>query len=277
MGKIRLDQLVTERGLVRSREEAKRRILAGHVRVDGVVVPKPGTPISEEATVELVGGDAPYVSRGGLKLERALDRFDVDVRDSVALDAGASTGGFTDCLLQRGARLVYALDVGYGQLAWKLRTDRRVRVVERTNVRYVTPDMFDPPTEIVTADLAFIGLVLVLPVFAELLPTGGDAILLVKPQFEAGREHVEKGGVVRDPEVHENVLRRVAVRGADVGLAPLAVTYSPIRGPAGNIEFFIHLRKGARPKRTLEEAIAATVEEAHLVLSTPGTNDEKET
>ncbi|GIX06445.1 MAG: TlyA family rRNA (cytidine-2'-O)-methyltransferase [Candidatus Poribacteria bacterium] len=268
--KRRLDLLLVERGLVDSRESAKRRILAGEVRVDGRTIAKPGTQVPDDATVELTGKPERYVSRGGYKLERALEVFRLDVRDRVVLDAGASTGGFTDCLIQHGARLVYAVDVGYGQLAWKLRQDPRVRPIERTNIRHVTLGMFDPPPEMATADLAFIGLSLVMPVFARLLPEGGLFFPLIKPQFEAGREFVERGGVVTRPEVHRQVLLKVAQRGLEVGLVPLAATYSPLRGPAGNLEFFLLFRKEATEEKALAEPLRSqieeTVQEAHRTL-----------
>ncbi len=265
--KKRLDVLVAERGLAASREEAKRRILAGEARVDGKSVTKAGAQVSASAEIELVGVRPRYASRGGFKLERALDLFDVDPTGTVALDAGASTGGFTDCLLQHGARLVHAVDVGYGQIAWNLRNDERVKLYERTNVRHSTLDMFDPPPEMMTADLSFIGLTLLMPVFATLLPGGADLVALVKPQFEAGRAQVEKGGVVRNPDVHLEVLRKVAARGVDVRMPPQEVTYSPLRGPARNIEFLMRfVRDGAEPPATLDATIADVVNEAHATL-----------
>lgn len=265
--KVRLDVLLAERGLTDSREAAKRRILAGEARVDGERVTKAGAQVAADVSIELVGANPRYASRGGFKLERALQVFDVDPTGAVALDAGASTGGFTDCLLQHGARLVHAVDVGYGQIAWRLRNDPRVRLYERTNVRYATPDMFDPPPEMMTADLSFIGLTLLLPVFATLLPPGADLLALVKPQFEAGRAQVERGGVVRDAAVHLEVLRKVAARGAAVGLAPTAVTYSPLRGPAGNIEFLMRfVRAGDATAGDLDGAITDVVSEAHATI-----------
>jgi 23S rRNA (cytidine1920-2'-O)/16S rRNA (cytidine1409-2'-O)-methyltransferase len=267
----RLDVLLAERGLAASREEAKRRVLAGEARVNGERVTKAGAQIAADAEIELIGLRPRYASRGGFKLERALEVFCVDPTDMVALDAGASTGGFTDCLLQHGARLVHAVDVGYGQIAWNLRNDPRVKNYERTNVRYATRDMFDPPPEMMTADLSFIGLTLLLPIFATLLPAGADLLALVKPQFEAGRAQVQRGGVIRDPEVHLEVLRKVAARGATVGLTPTAVTYSPLRGPAGNIEFLMRfVRAGAGhddgTPDSLDQAIANVVPEAHAAI-----------
>ncbi len=265
--KKRLDVLVAERGLAASREEAKRRILAGEARVDGQPVSKAGVQVAVTSDIEMTGSGPRYASRGGFKLERALELFDVDPTGKVALDAGASTGGFTDCLLQHGARLVHAVDVGYGQIAWKLRSDDRVKLYERTNVRHATPDMFDPAPQMATADLSFIGLTLLMRVFASLLPAGADLIALVKPQFEAGRAQVERGGVVRNPEVHVEVLRKVAARGVDVGMPPQEVTYSPLRGPAGNIEFLMRfVRGGSAPPATLDATITDVVNEAHATI-----------
>jgi 23S rRNA (cytidine1920-2'-O)/16S rRNA (cytidine1409-2'-O)-methyltransferase len=265
--KTRLDVLLAERGLTDSREAAKRLILAGGARVDGERITKAGAQVAADAEIEIVATKPRYASRGGFKLERALHEFAVDPRDKVALDAGASTGGFTDCLLQHGASLVHAVDVGYGQIAWNLRNDPRVQLYERTNIRYATPDMFDPPPDMMTADLSFIGLTLLMPAFASLLPSGGDLVALVKPQFEAGRAQVGKGGVVRDADVHQEVLRKVAARGRDVAMGPTHVTYSPLRGPAGNIEFLMRfVRDGDTPTDALEAAIPDVVREAHATI-----------
>jgi 23S rRNA (cytidine1920-2'-O)/16S rRNA (cytidine1409-2'-O)-methyltransferase len=265
--KKRLDVLVAERGLAASREEAKRRILAGEARVDGQPVSKAGVQVAVTCEIEMTGSGPRYASRGGFKLERALELFDVDPTGKVALDAGASTGGFTDCLLQHGARLVHAVDVGYGQIAWNLRNDDRVKLYERTNVRHSTLDMFDPAPEMMTADLSFIGLTLLMPVFASLLPAGADLVALVKPQFEAGRGQVERRGVVRNPDVHVEVLRKVAARGVNVGMPPQEVTYSPLRGPAGNIEFLMRfVRDGAARRATLDATITDVVTEAHATI-----------
>ena len=264
--KKRLDVLLVERGLAPSRERARRRILAGEARVNGQTAAKAGFPTPVDAQIELVGRGLPYVSRGGLKLEAALDAFSADPTGKTILDAGASTGGFTDCLLQRGAAYVYALDVGYGQLAWKLRNDPRVCPMERVNVRYAKRGMFDRPLQMATVDLAFIGLTAVLHAFAELLPVGADLVALVKPQFEAGRREVEKGGVVRRRETHLSALERAAARGADCALEPVAAVHSPIKGPAGNIEFFIHFIRRERPAESRLPFIL-TVEEAHCALN----------
>ena len=258
MGKKRLDVLLVERGLVESRERGKRLIMAGQVLVEGRVVDKPGAKVPVDADIRL-RAKLPYVSRGGIKLAAALEAFGVDVEGAVAADVGASTGGFTDCLLQRGARRVYAIDVGYGQLAWRLRRDPRVVVMERTNVRYL--DSLPEPVDLATVDVSFISLELVLPKVMGWLKPGGEIIALIKPQFEAGREKVGKGGVVRDPEVHRAVLGKILGWAVDHGLAVRGLIPSPIKGPAGNVEFLVHLRRG--PGETsidIEEAIAGCVD-----------------
>ncbi|MCL6593228.1 MAG: TlyA family RNA methyltransferase [Alicyclobacillus sp.] len=242
-GKVRLDVLLFQRGLFPSREAARRAIMAGLVRrKEGERLYKPGMLVPSSEAVEVIAPEHEFVSRGGMKLARALDCFGVQVQDRVAVDVGASTGGFTDCLLQRGARLVYAVDVGYGQLAWKLRTDPRVRVMERTNFRYITPAQFDPRPSLATVDVSFISLRLLFPPLSALLGPGGDVVTLVKPQFEAGKEAVGKGGIVRDPAVHKSVLARVLNEGAAAGLCCLDCTYSPIAGGDGNLEFLAHWR-----------------------------------
>jgi 23S rRNA (cytidine1920-2'-O)/16S rRNA (cytidine1409-2'-O)-methyltransferase len=240
--KIRLDHLLVQRGLAESRSQAQVLVLAGEVCVDGQVTLKPGTRVSDEAEVE-VREQLPYVSRGGLKLAAALDAFRVSVAGAVCADVGASTGGFTDCLLQRGAARVYAIDVGYGQLAWQLRQDERVVVMERTNARYL--ERLPEPAQLVTIDASFISLRLLLPAVVRWLAPGAAVIPLVKPQFEAGREQVGKGGVVREPTVHRQVLEKVAGYATTHGLAVHGVIRSPITGPAGNAEFLVHLRLGS--------------------------------
>ena len=242
MAKIRLDQRVFELGLAQSRERAKALIMAGAIYVDGEKQTRPGNTVPEGAAVELRGAKLPYVSRGGLKLEKALDTFSIDPSGLICIDCGASTGGFTDCLLQRGARHVYAVDVGYGQLAWGLRNDERVTVMERTNARSLTPDMFPEAMDMAVMDMSFISLGLVLPAVKSLLAPGGQAVCLVKPQFEAGREKVGKKGVVRDPAVHLEVLERFLDTAAGLGFVPGGLTYSPVRGPEGNIEYLAWLR-----------------------------------
>ena len=242
MAKIRLDLLLVERGLAPSRERARALILAGQVRVDDVVVTKAGTAIPEEAAVTLSGPDHPYVGRGGLKLAHALDHFHVDPAGRTALDIGASTGGFTDALLQRGARQVVALDVGHGQIAWRLRQDPRVVVLEGVNARHLAPDQAPGPFDIVTVDVSFISLRQILPVIPPRLAPGGHVVALVKPQFEAGRADVERGGLVRDPAVHARVVAEVEAAARAVGLVPMGSTPSPITGAAGNQEYLLHLR-----------------------------------
>ncbi len=244
MAKIRLDQLVYDRKLAQSRERAKALIMAGSVYVDGQKQTKPGTSVAEEAAIEVRGNKLPYVSRGGLKLERALDVFAIDPAGYVCVDCGASTGGFTDCLLQRGAARVYAVDVGYGQLAWSLRCDDRVTVMERTNARDLSPDMFPEKMDMAVMDMSFISLRLVLPAVRTLLQEDGQVVCLVKPQFEAGREKVGKKGVVRDPAVHLEVLKKFIADVGPMGLSLAGMTWSPVRGPEGNIEYLAWLKIG---------------------------------
>jgi 23S rRNA (cytidine1920-2'-O)/16S rRNA (cytidine1409-2'-O)-methyltransferase len=241
----RLDTVLVERGLVVSRERAKALILAGQVRVNGTPQTKAGTPIAQDAVVTVDAPDHPYVGRGGLKLAHALDVFGVDPAGRIALDIGASTGGFTDVLLQRGAPRVVALDVGHGQLDWKLRSDPRVVVLERVNARALTPDALPADARqfgIVTIDVSFISLRQIFPVVPPLLLENADVIALVKPQFEAGREAVGKGGIVRDPAVHTRAVDDVTAAAEGVGLERIAVVESPITGMEGNREFLLHLR-----------------------------------
>jgi 23S rRNA (cytidine1920-2'-O)/16S rRNA (cytidine1409-2'-O)-methyltransferase len=241
---LRLDTLLVERGLAASRERARALILAGQVRVDGQPAGKAGTPVGVDAAVTLVEPDHPYVGRGGLKLEHALRAFGIAVEGRLALDIGASTGGFTDVLLRHGAARVVALDVGNGQLDWRLRSDARVIVLEKTNARTLTPEMLPADARrfgIVTIDVSFISLRQILPVVPPLVAPGGDIVALVKPQFEAGRDAVGKGGVVRDPAQHRMVLDRVARFSVLHGWHVQGVAVSPLRGPKGNREFFLHL------------------------------------
>ena len=261
MKKGRLDQLVFDRGLTDSRERAKTSIMAGLVFVNGQRCDKPGTPVAEDAQIELRGDAIPYVSRGGLKLEKALKVFNFDPSGIVCADCGASTGGFTDVLLKNGARKVYAIDVGYGQLAWSIRSDERVVVMERTNVRYVTPDMLDETPQLAVMDLSFISIKLVLPVVRELLPEDGTVICLIKPQFEAGKDKVGKKGVVRERSTHVEVVRDVLDFVAGVGYTALGLDYSPIRGPEGNIEYLLLLKKGEYDAPALDPQ--AVVEASH--------------
>ena len=241
----RLDLLLVDRGLVPSRERARALILAGQVQVNGQPATKAGVSVASDADIALLVPDHPYVGRGGVKLAHALDAFAIEVTGAVALDIGASTGGFTDVLLQRGARQVVALDVGHGQLDWRLRTDSRVVVREHVNARHLPPDDLPGPFDLVTIDVSFISLRQILPVVPPRLATDGDVVALVKPQFEAGREDVERGGLVTDPAVHARVLEEVRTAARAVGLTPMADTPSPITGATGNQEFLLHLR-GAR-------------------------------
>lgn len=245
MKKERLDKLLVERGLVASRERARALILAGKVVVDDHAVDKAGAQVVADAEIRLKGEDIPYVSRGGLKLERGLDAFGVEVAGRVAVDVGASTGGFTDCLLQRGAAKVYAVDVGYGQLAWKLREDPRVVNLERTNIRELTAERLGERPSLAVIDASFISLEKVLPSALDLLSADAEVIALIKPQFEVGKGEVGKGGVVRDPRKHDLVVEKVRETAEALGCRVLGVTESPILGPKGNREFLIHLRKGA--------------------------------
>ena len=262
MKKIRLDQLIFDKGLAESRERAKAYIMAGHVYVNGQKETKPGTSVTEDAALEIRGETLPYVSRGGWKLEKALRVFPLDVKDAVCIDCGASTGGFTDVLLKSGAAKVYSVDVGYGQLAWSLRTDPRVVCMERTNIRYVTHELIPEEMDIAVADLSFISLRLVLPAICSLLKPGAPMVCLVKPQFEAGKEKVGKKGVVRDPSVHAEVLREFLRYAPECGFGVKGLDFSPIRGPEGNIEYLAWLEKGAAsiPEFDVEALVDASHE-----------------
>jgi 23S rRNA (cytidine1920-2'-O)/16S rRNA (cytidine1409-2'-O)-methyltransferase len=240
VSRIRLDVLLLERGLVESRERAQRLIMAGEVLVNDQPAVKPGMLVAAEAALR-IKERLPYVSRGGLKLAAALDRFSIPIEGTICADVGASTGGFTDCLLQRGAAKVYAIDVGYGQLDWKIRSDPRVVPLDRTNARYL--EALPEPIDLVTIDASFISLRLILPAALKWLRPDGNVVALIKPQFEAGRDRVGKGGVVRDPEVHADVLRTILQAAEDLGTIPFDLIRSPIEGPAGNIEFLVWLRR----------------------------------
>lgn len=263
---MRLDVRVHELGLAESREQAKRLILAGEVLVDGQLVDRAAAKVSLEAQIE-VRAKPPYVSRGGLKLEHALDVFGIEVAGLVVADLGASTGGFTDCMLQRGASRVYAVDVGYGQLDWKLRSDPRVVTMERINVRYLDPADVPERFDLITIDVSFISLKLILPVAGKLLKDDGKCLCLVKPQFEAGRSQVGKNGIVRDKNTHRSVLRAVVEYGNENGLGFAGLSYSPITGTKGNIEFLMLLKTGADGAEASEDVIEATVEQAHFELA----------
>lgn len=241
MAKKRLDVMLTEQNLVSSRERAKTTIMAGLVLVNGQKIDKPGTMVKEDAVIRVLGDSIGYVSRGGLKLAKAIKEFKLDLTDLVVADIGASTGGFTDCSLKNGAKKVFAIDVGYGQLAWSLRTDERVVNMERTNIRYVTPEDIGEPINFASIDVAFISLDKVLPVAKTLLSDDGKIVALIKPQFEAGKDKVGKKGVVRDYRVHVEVIEKIKNFALDNGFNVLGVDYSPIKGPEGNIEYLIYL------------------------------------
>ncbi len=241
--KMRLDTALVELGLAQSRERAKTLIMSGVVFVDGQKADKPGDMVKAGADIHVKGSGLKYVSRGGLKLEKAVASFQLALGGSICMDIGASTGGFTDCMLQNGAKKVYAVDVGYGQLAWKLRTDERVVNLERTNIRFVTREQVPDEVDFASIDVSFISLSLVLPVAFALLREQGEVVCLVKPQFEAGKGKVGKKGVVREPEIHLEVLQKVAAVAAEIGFALLGADYSPVKGPEGNIEYLYHLKK----------------------------------
>lgn len=242
--KERIDKLMVQQQLAGSRERARALILAGRVVVDDNVVDKVGTRVDEDATIRLKGEDIPFVSRGGLKLAAALEVFDVDVKERTAIDVGASTGGFTDCLLQNGVRRVVAVDVGYGQLAWKLREDERVINLERTNIRSLAPEQLEVKPNLAVIDASFISLEKVLPATLGLLAENSDLIALIKPQFEVGKGKVGKGGVVRDPEQHAEVVANIKALAGELGCRVAGVCESPVLGPKGNREFLIHLKTG---------------------------------
>ena len=263
--KERLDVVLVERGLCDSRSKAQALIMSGEVYVNGQKSDKAGTPVEDEAVVELRGNPCPYVSRGGLKLEKALRDFGVDPTGFVCSDSGASTGGFTDCLLQKGAKKVFAIDVGYGQLAWSIRQDPRVVCMERTNIRYVTPEQLGEPLDLSVVDVSFISLRIVLPAIRALLKPTGQILCLIKPQFEAGPEKVGKKGVVRDPKVHLEVLENFLTHAKDNHFTVLGITYSPIRGPEGNIEYLGYLRKSVESD-TIPD-LAALVDASHSDLT----------
>ena len=244
--KQRLDVLVFEKGLAPSREKAKAMIMEGLIFVDGNREDKVGAQIDETALVEIHGEVMPYVSRGGLKLEKAMKEFNIDLSDMVCMDIGASTGGFTDCMLQNNAAKVFSVDVGYGQFAWKLRQDERVVCMEKTNIRYVTTEQIGELLDFASCDVSFISLTKVLPAAIELLKADGTMVCLIKPQFEAGKEKVGKKGVVRDPDVHKEVIESVLLFAQSIDFGVLGLSFSPIKGPEGNIEYLCYLKKGAQ-------------------------------
>ena len=269
--KKRLDVELVDRGLVQSRERAKVVIMEGLVYVNGQKSDKAGTPVKEDDRIEVRGETLRYVSRGGKKLEKAMQVFPVVLEGCTCMDIGASTGGFTDCMLQNGAVKVYAVDVGYGQLAWSLRTDERVVNLERTNIRYITEEQVPQPVDFISVDVSFISLTLVLPVAHRLLKDGAQMVCLVKPQFEAGKDKVGKNGVVRDPQIHREVIRKVIDCAAELGFWVRGLDFSPIKGPEGNIEYLLFLQKPQQealpPEETVaEEQIAGVVDSAHQSL-----------
>ncbi len=265
--KKRLDILLVEKGLVTGRDKAKGVIMAGQVYVDNQKADKPGMEVPEECLLELRGDTLQYVSRGGLKLEKAMQAFPISLTGRICVDIGASTGGFTDCMLQNGAVKVYAIDVGYGQLAWKLRSDERVVTLERTNIRYVTQEQVPDPIDFISIDVSFISLTLVLPVAHMLLKEQGTLVCLIKPQFEAGRDKVGKKGVVRDIETHREVVDKILRFACSAGFHPLGLSYSPIKGPEGNIEYLLYLQKEDAPgdgvidSQTVDNVIAQSHQE----------------
>ena len=261
MKKIRLDQLVFDLGLAESRERAKTTVMSGLVFVNGQRADKPGMQVSPDVNVEVKGTALPYVSRGGLKLEKALKVFPIDVNGKVCIDCGASTGGFTDVLLKNGAAKVYSVDVGYGQLAWSLRNDERVVNMERTNIRYISSEQIPEPLDICVMDLSFISVKLVLPAVCALLKNDAQLVCLIKPQVEAGREEVGKKGVVRDKAVHLSVIESVLSFAPTVGMTVMGLDFSPIKGPEGNREYLCYMKKGVHEAGLINAA--AVVEASH--------------
>ena len=262
--KMRLDIAVFERGYAETREKAKAMIMAGSVYLNGQKALKGGVNIKETDVIEVRGAVNPFVSRGGLKLDKAVKSFGLDLSGCICMDIGASTGGFTDCLLQQGASKVFAIDVGYGQLDWKIRSDPRVVVMERTNIRYVTQEQLGEPLDLSVIDVSFISLKIVLPTIKTLLKPTGQVLCLIKPQFEAGKEKVGKKGVVREPEIHKEVLDSFAETVTELGFTILGLTFSPVKGPEGNIEFLGHLTLEDKPG--IQPDTAAVVRDAHETL-----------
>ncbi|MDD4493391.1 MAG: TlyA family RNA methyltransferase [Eubacteriales bacterium] len=266
MPKKRLDALLVEKGFFDSREKAKRSVMAGLVYVNGDLEDKPGSSFNEEAVITVKENLMPFAGRGGLKLEKALAEFGIDMTGKKAIDIGASTGGFTDCMLQHGAIKVYAVDVGYGQLAWKLQQDSRVVVMDRTNIRYVKPEDIGEELDCASIDVSFISLKLVLPVAVTLIEHVGEIICLVKPQFEAGRDKVGKHGVVRERETHKEVLTGIVEFAINIGLTVKGLTFSPVKGPAGNIEYLLYLSKNGSGTYGISKTIEDVVNESHDTL-----------
>lgn len=267
--KKRLDCLIFELGHAQSREKARAMIMAGNVYIDNQKSDKPGTMIPADAKVEVRGETLPYVSRGGLKLDKAMRLFPISLEKKICMDIGASTGGFTDCMLQNGAQKVYAIDVGYGQLAWKLRTDPRVVNLERTNVRYITEEQVPEQVDFFSVDVSFISLCLVLPVARNFMADGAQAVCLIKPQFEAGRGKVGKKGVVREQKTHVEVIEKIVTFVLQNGFSVEGLTFSPVKGPEGNIEYLLYLSNAEQTKSAPLD-IPALVAESHLQLDGGG-------
>lgn len=267
MMKTRLDIKLVQLGLVSGRDKAKAIIMAGIVYVNGQKADKAGTEVLDEDKIELRGETLRYVSRGGLKLEKAFESFPIQVQNAICMDIGASTGGFTDCMLQNGAKKVYAIDVGYGQLAWKLRTDERVVNLERTNFRHVTKEQVTDPVNFASVDVSFISLTLILPAAYPLLSDDGEMICLIKPQFEAGKGFVGKKGVVKDSQIHQDTIVKVIDFAVETGFSVLGLTFSPVKGPEGNIEYLVYLKKELSPRLEIDpEMISSVVEASHVQL-----------
>ncbi|MDD4722617.1 MAG: TlyA family RNA methyltransferase [Acidaminococcaceae bacterium] len=261
MEKERLDIFLVNKGLYESRAKAQAAIMAGQILINEQKIDKPGTQIGIDSAIRILGNKLPYVSRGGLKLEKALQVFDISIKGKIVADLGASTGGFTDCALQNGAVKVYAVDVGYGQLAWSLRNDTRVVNMERTNVRFMEEDTLEEKIDIATIDVAFISLDKILPATKKLLAADGAVIALVKPQFEAGKENVGKKGVVRDAKVHTEVITRILTVARELGFIPAGLNYSPIKGPEGNREYLLYLKMQGEDQvneQTIDQVVAAS-------------------
>jgi len=267
--KERLDILLIEKGFFPTREKAKSAIMAGEVLVDGEKFNKAGRIIKSESNISVINKETAYVSRGGEKLEKAIKVFNVNIKGKRAIDVGASTGGFTDCLLKFGAQIVYCIDVGYGQLAWKLQKDNRVVVVDRTNIRYLVADKFDSLFDLASIDVSFISLDKVLPAVYDLIKERGEVIALIKPQFEAGREFIQKGGLVKKAEVHRMVIEKVSEKAQKIGFSIQCLTFSPLKKTSGNIEYFIYLiKKSGKDKRSnYPQIVEEVVKKAHQEFS----------
>ncbi len=267
MTKVRLDIEMVQRGLCPSREKARALILAGEVRVNGMKAEKAGQEIPSDAEITVIEDAIPFVSRGGLKLDKAVKTFPIDLDGRVCADIGASTGGFTDVMLKNGAKHVYSIDVGYGQLDWSLRNDPRVTVMERTNARFMVPDWFREPITFASIDVSFISLRLILPPLFPCLQDGGEVVALIKPQFEAGRSEIGKNGVVRDAAVHERVIREMIAFADEIGFCVSGLSYSPITGPKGNIEFLLYMQKCSTKNdaslHKISESVPEIVKNAH--------------